>query len=187
MAAREAAALDALKPGLPNWEIGRSEIEADPSFIALRAQHPLQMDLLLAFLSFAHKALEAMVGSGNGEAAQEHVSAMTEVYSWLKGASAPVVDKELAGVFGAMLKADVPMDVAAPFLLSRTKKGKGAPVTNRLPVVLAKEYRILHPKTSWMQLAIKFCPCGKPHDMKCRERLRHQAMEFDDMRVRLGV
>ena len=80
------------------------------------------------------------------------------------------------------------MEQVGGVLQNRFKKGKGAPVSNRLPVLLAVELKRDNPRLSWMKLAIKFCQCGEPtHNIKCRERLRHQAQELDEMLRRLGV
>jgi hypothetical protein len=80
------------------------------------------------------------------------------------------------------------MEQVAAYLLDHTKKGKGAPVSNRLPVLLAVEQKMLNPRLSWMQLAIRFCQCGKrEHDLMCRERVRQQARELQAMLARLRV
>ena len=89
----------------------------------------------------------------------------------------PPVNEQLSELFGTLVRAGVPMEQVTSILNKRTGKRKGAPVSNRLPVLLAVEYKMLKPQLSWMRAAIKFCPCGKAtHDFRCRERLRHQAM-----------
>lgn len=165
----------------------RERIERDESFVALKALYPLQACLLLTFFDRADDALEAISARGNVQAAEQAASDMAEIFTWLKNAPAPLIDRELAELFSTLVRAGVPMETINPILQNRVKRGKGAPVTNRLPVLRAVEYQSLHPKTSWMQLAMKFCECGKgEHDDKCRGRIRSQARELDEMLDRLG-
>jgi hypothetical protein len=177
-----------VESGLPQWERSRDKIEKSAEFSQLQRQYPLQARLLLAFFSFADDAIEALITRGDVQAAQKSASAMGELFTWLKNTSAPRMDKELADLFGTLVRAGVPMERVAGVLQNRFKKGKGAPVSNRLPVLLAVEQKIHNPRLSWMRLAMKFCQCGEEaHNLKCRERLRHQAQELDEMLHRLGV
>src|SRR5690349_21468155 len=77
----------------------RDQIERDDSFRALATACPLQARLLSLFFSYADDALEAISKRGDLEAAQKSVSAMSELFSWLKNSAAPVVDDELAKLF----------------------------------------------------------------------------------------
>jgi len=166
----------------------RYEIERNAEFAQLRAQFPLQAYLLLTFFSFAADALEALSLRGDIQAAQSSVIKMEDVFTWLKNTSAPLIDKELADLFGILVRADMPMEQVAGVLLKRSKKGKGAPVSNRLPVLQAVEHQMQHPEMSWMRLANKFCQCGKQkHDLKCRDRLRLQAKKLNERLAAWGV
>jgi hypothetical protein len=111
---------------------------------------------------------------------------MAELWSWLKNASPPLIDKELSQTFAMLVRAGVPIEEAER-TLQRSTKGRGRPVSNRLPVLRAVEQRMLNPDLSWMRLAIMFCQCGGRHTLQCRERIRHQAMELEEMLTRLGV
>ena len=69
-----------------------------------------------------------------------------------------------------------------------SKRARGRPVSNRGPVLLAVEQRLLHPELSWMKLAIRFCQCGQSHHNEmCKQRIRQQAMKVEKMLTRLGV
>ena len=121
--------------------------------------------LLLAFFSSADDALEAMIVRCDLLAAQASVSKMAELFTWLKNTSAPQVDGQLSELFATLIRAGMPMEQVAGILQNRPKKGKGAPVLNRLPVLLAVEQRKLNPQISWMQLAVKYCQCSlRKHD-----------------------
>jgi hypothetical protein len=172
----------------PGRERSSTKIEHSADFIQLRAEYPLQARLFLAWFSFADDAIEAMIVRHDLLAAQASVSKMAELSTWLTNTSAPKIDKRLSELLGTLVRADVPMDQVARILQGSTKKGKGAPVSNRLPVLLAYEQKKLNPQISWMKLAMRFCQCTEPrHDAKCRERIRHQAMELEEMITRLGV
>lgn len=164
----------------------RENIESDEGFRALRERYPLHSRLLLAFFGYADKALDAISTRGDVRSAQECVSAMGELFSWLKNVSPPLIYKELSGTWAMLVKAGVPIEQAGN-ILQRSAKGRGRPVTNRLPVLQAVEQKMLNPKLSWMRLAIMFCQCGEKHTPQCRERIRHQAMELEKMLARLGV
>jgi len=177
-----------VEAGPQQWERSSSKIEHAAEFIQLREKYPLQARLFLALFTFADDAIECMIERHDALAARESVKKMAEVSTWLNNTSAPRVDEQLAELFGTLVRADVPMDQVASILQRSTKKGKGAPVSNRLPVLLAYEQRKVNPRMSWMKLAVKFCQCAEPkHDARCRERIRRQAMKLDEMLTRLGV
>lgn len=174
--------------GPPQRERSRGIIEREAEFVQFREKFPLQARLILAFFSFADDALEAMSVRRDVPLAQESVAKMEELFTWLKNTSAPRVDGQLSELFGKLIKAGMAMEEVSGILHERSKKGKGAPVSNRLPVLLAYEQRSLNSKMSWMKLAVKFCQCSEPkHDHRCRERIRQQAMELEKMLTRLGV
>jgi hypothetical protein len=166
--------------------LGKRDIEQDEGFRALRERYPLQARLVLGFFGYAEKALESLTACSDVPAAQNAVFAMAELWSWLKNASPPLVDKERSETFAMLVRAGVPIEDAGK-TLQRATKGRGRPVTNRLPVLQAVEQRMLNPKLSWMRLAVMFCQCGKRHGPRCRERIRHQAMDLEEMLTRLGV
>jgi hypothetical protein len=181
--------LDNLAGGHETWLARfRHHIESDDSFISFRVEHPLVASFLLAFFGRADQALGALSVRADVPAAQRLALEMGELYSWLKNASPPLIDKETSGTWAEMLRVGVPMEYATKVLLGQAKRGRGKPVSNRSLVLLAVEQKRLKPRLSWMKLTGKFCPCGQAnHDTKCRERLRHQAQELEDVIARLGV
>ena len=179
--------MDNQNSGAPLWERTRDKIEGDDSFAVFRTNHPLLARMVLAFFSRADGAMEAMY-SRDVEAVRKCLSEMAELYTWLFNSSAPKVDNEIAETWADMVRLGLPMEKATNFLHGHLKRGQGKPVSNRFPILLAVERKLMNPRLSWMKLAITFCACGQSkHDYGCRERIRHQAVEFDEMRKRLGV
>lgn len=163
------------------------EFEADQSFVELQGRYPVQARLLLAFFRHIGSALDTLATTGDLKAAQVSVSAAEEIYSWLKNCRAPRLSIEISQLWSTLIKAGVPGEQAALVLQNSVDKPRGAPVSNRLPVLLAFEKRT-QDGTSWGRLAREFCPCDKPkHDIHCKERIRQQAMKLEEMMMRLGV
>jgi hypothetical protein len=142
--------------------------------------------MVLSFLAHAQKSIEAM-GNRDLSSAQESADAMSELYSWLQNADPPVIGKAVSDTFAELVRAGVPIQQAAIVLRTSTR-GRGRPVANRLPVLLAFEKRELNPALSWSRLAREFCQCGqRVHDLRCRNRIRQQARALERVLSRLGV
>jgi len=165
----------------------RDGAERQPGFSGWRTEHPLQARIWLAYCGYADSAFESMFMGWDVDAFQRSASAMAELASWLTNVS-PQIEENLQETFRQFLNAGVPAEHAFALSQVRPKKRRGRPVSNRLPVLLAAEHQLLHPKLSWMRLAMKFCPCREPrHSLKCRNRLRIQARALKEMLTRLGV
>jgi hypothetical protein len=170
------------------WTATNAAIEADSAFAEFKKQHPIQARLLLGFFKHADAAVEALRNHGDIEAAKRSVAAMSELYSWLKNADPPIIDRSTAETYWELIQAGLPTEQSHKYLLAHSKRARKRPVSNRLPIVLACEEKELNPKLSWSQLAIKYCNCGKSqHDFQCRERIRVPAYDLKDMLNRLGV
>jgi len=170
-----------------SWPGSRAAVETDEEFASFRKQYPLCARLVLGFFGYTDQALQALRIQDHS-AAQKATAAMSELFSWIKNADPPVVDKALAEIVSGLIRAGLPTEQADIYLLAHVKKRRGRPVSNRLPVLLAFERKQVDPRVSWMRLARKYCRCGKiTHDFKCRERIRIQAMELDEMLTRLRV
>ena len=165
----------------------RDRAERQPDFAEWRTSHPLQAEIWLAFCGYADSAFESMLIHPDADAFQRSTAAMAELATWLTNSS-PQLHDNVQETFQQFLDAGFPAEYAFALSQVRPKKRRGRPVSNRRPVLLAVEQKILFPHLSWMTLATEVCPCRKgAHDLQCRDRLRIQAMELDEMLTRLGV
>jgi len=166
----------------------RDRAERQPGLAAWRAAHPLQAEIWLAFCGYADSAFESMLIHRDADTFERSTAAMAELSTWLTNSS-PQPGESAEETFRQFLSAGMPAEYAFALTQVRPKKRRGRPVSNRRPVLLAVEQKTLCPQLSWMTLATEYCQCRKrSHDnVRCRDRLRIQAMELDEMLTRLGV
>src|SRR5262245_15175750 len=79
-------------------------------------------------------------------------------------------DADLAERLRAQLNSGWPLQLALQDLDLNKRRPRGRPRSGRRRVMLAMEHRELHPRVSWMRLAIRFCTCSaSKHSEQCKE------------------
>ena len=162
-------------------------LQHDPVFAEYCAHHPLRARILLAFcINFdaGFKASER----GDIRAADQSSAAMAELVSWLSD-DEPQTDEAPSDTVARLVREGFSIEEAFNMNAKLHQRGRGRPVSNRLPALLALEQRMYSdPRPSWMRLAIRFCRCPKTnHDHPCKERLRQQSRILENTLRRLGA
>jgi hypothetical protein len=169
----------------------RDRAERQEGFAHWRVDHPLQARVWLGYCGYADSAFEAMFTARDVEAFKRSASAMSELASWVSDDRLQAVGN-IDEIFQEYLRAGLPVQHAIDLAQKPGKKKRGRPVSNRWPIMLALEHWMQIKDTqdhdlSWMQLAIRFCRCGKQHNERCRNRLRQQVMVLERKLLDLGV
>jgi hypothetical protein len=152
----------------------RDRAERQEGFAAWRLKYPIQARLWLGFCTYADLAFEAMFTRGDVQELSRCTSVMAELATWIASPD-PGTQADRERWFKVLLDAGLPIGQALQQATAPEKRAKGRPVSKRRLATLALEAKELAPDLSWMQLAMKFCDCSKrPHDEKCRDRLRQE-------------
>lgn len=163
----------------------RNRVARAPGFSQWSQQHPIRSRVWLGFCRYADLAFESALCCWDVGEFNRHALAMSELASWLTNAKSPTETSIQS--FRQYIEAGLTPEQAHELASCRQAKRRGRPITARSWVLETYEQRVLNPRLSWMQLAIKFCPCRNEHTVRCRERLRQQAIQLETMLTRLGV
>ncbi len=159
-------------------------LECIPEFLEQARVHPLEAQLIRAMVARTDAALQC---TRDQSRFLPILNEIVELMGWLSDDEPPPSETELALSFQQNQNAGWTVEHSIQYLDLQRKRRRGRPRSKRRLALFALEERQLE-GLSWMKLANKFCPCSlRPHDERCRERLRHQVKQLQEMLARLGV